>query len=257
MELPVQLAARAVLAAALSACGDNRPWCRHDDRFAEPYRICEPAQTFAARDSTTLVPTQEAVELYADRWQRTIEAEPLLYGRGPQRYLNGMVWTRNPKVIAAWTQGIVKTGDADFDAISSELRIEEIHWFWREVSEGLFYFRPYIQVLFNEDIWIQRLAETYSAPWDPDNPGQQPWPFPEGPHDNGYWTWLDGSKGTNELATAQIDFTFGWGDCVVACDGFHKVRAIVPADGPTIVYDMGGDPLPPWLHLSPNTMPSP
>lgn len=238
-------------------CGDNkRPWCIHDDRDAGPWPICVPAENFAARDTAMLVPSQEEVERYADRWSRAIDAEPILAGRVPQRFLSGTVWTRNPKVIAAWTRGVVQTGDTAFDQIFAELRVREIHPFWQQRPDGLYYFSPYIRALFNENVWIDRLAPTDSWPWHPDN--HQPWPPASGPYDDGWWTWLDEPPGTGQdTSTAQIIFTFGWGDCAVACDGFHSVRAIVPADGAAVVYDLGGDPLPPYLQLSPNTIPLP
>jgi hypothetical protein len=243
-----------VVLVACSACGDNTaPWCVHDDRDAGPFRICYPAETFAARDTAGLVPTQHEVDRYADRWERAIDAEPILNGRGPQRFLSG-VFTRNRKVIAAWTQGQVETGDTTFDAISAELRINQIHPFWTQYSDDLYSFRPYIRVFFNETVWIDRLAATDSWPWFPDNPPS--WPLPSGPFDDGWWSWVDEPGGTGQdSSTAQIVFTFGWGDCAVKCDGFHTVRAVVPADAAAIVYDLGGDPLPDYLHLSPNTLP--
>lgn len=57
--------------------------------------------------------------------------------------------------------------------------------------------------------------------------------------------------------TAQIDMKLAWGDCFVACSGYHFLRAIVPPVGEATVYDVGGDPLPPQIQLSPNTHPLP
>jgi hypothetical protein len=67
------------------------------------------------------------------------------------------------------------------------------------------------------------------------------------PTDDGTWTW--------QGDTADIHFSFGWGDCFVGCDGFHTLEAIVPPAGPATVYDLGGDPLPPYLALAPTTLP--
>jgi hypothetical protein len=56
---------------------------------------------------------------------------------------------------------------------------------------------------------------------------------------------------------ATIEFRFGWGDCFVGCAAFRYLQIIVPPTGPATVYDLGGDPLPPWIILSPDTRPPP
>jgi len=149
-------------------CGDNRlETCPHDRYVVGLPRGCGAAQYFASRDTTELVATQPEVDRYFDRWGLALDAEPALETTGPQRYRNRgevTIMTRNPIVIAAWTQGIVETGDPEFVA---------------------------------------------------------------------------------------------WGDCFVACAGYHTLRAIVPADGEATVYDVGGDPLPDHIRLSPNTRPLP
>ncbi len=71
------------------------------------------------------------------------------------------------------------------------------------------------------------------------------------------WTWNTDTKVGTDGATATVTFSFGWGDCFVACDGFHNLRAVIPADDVATVYDLGGDPLPGGLVLSPNTRPPP
>ncbi len=77
--------------------------------------------------------------------------------------------------------------------------------------------------------------------------------------DDGSWSWVgrETRDTGSDKDTAQIDFKFGWGDCLVACFGYRTLRAIVPPGGPATVYDLGGDPLPDYLQLDPRTKPLP
>lgn len=150
--------------------------------------------------------------------------------------------TTNRLVIDAWSQQRVVTTDVQVDGVIAQLGTVTIEpryapdpapgdpWYF-EARET----RVYSEERLNEAL---RPASTWL----------------NAPHvaarDDGTWSWIPDSA-----ATAQVDFTFGWGDCFVACTCFHTVRAIIPEVGDATVYDLGGDPLPDYLHLDPNTKP--
>jgi hypothetical protein len=250
MELRELILATGVLA----ACGDNLPE-RRCVSIEEPGTVtCWAALSFAARDTAELVPTQEEVDRYHDRWRRTVEAEPILEYRLPQRYRTGagnstLLFTRNQQVIDAWMVGIIETGDPTFDTIISELRPVALHPYWKDYGDGSFYFSLRSHGVSNEELLHERLLATSS--WL-DDPVYRP-------QDDGHLTWQSGQPGTgSDGDTAIIEFTFGWGDCLAGCSGFRTLRAFVPpGDVPATVYDMGGDQLPDHLQLSPNTKPWP
>jgi hypothetical protein len=241
-----------VAVAFLAACGrDSR--CR-DDMSVLPWSggVCTGAVKFAARDTSGLVPSQAEVDRYADRWGRAIDAEPILWNRQPQLHRISQnridLTTRNPAVIAAWKVGTVSTGDAAFDAVIAQLQPVTLSRYANDNGNGDFLFTLEAGVLCNEERLQADLVPTRSSLQDPI----------QYPSDDGTWTWLDDAPADGaDTATARIDFTFGWGDCISGCVGFHSVRAIVPPQGPATVYDLGGDPLPDYLHLSPNTRPLP
>ncbi|MGN6104497.1 MAG: hypothetical protein ACTHU0_05280 [Kofleriaceae bacterium] len=215
-------------------------------RAIDVSHTCYVANLFAARDTDELLPSQDEIDRYFDRWQRTIEAEPILEGRRPQLYRTTLqsadIYTTNPRVIDAWSQGELVTGDPEFDTLMAVLEPEIV-----ARSNDRFGVRT--PRVFNEELVHQRLLATASSlPFF----GQE-W------RDDGTWSWIGkpaGDPGTEE-ETAQIEFRFGWGDCLAGCIWMHYLRAIVPPEGPATVYDLGGDPLPPGVSLSPNTRPPP
>lgn len=230
----------AVLVAACGGSADEQ--CRYGHRLDG----CYAALYFAARDSEELVPAQSLVDEYFDRWRRTIEAEPILTSRLPQRYRTDpsapLIYTTNPRVIEAWKEGALRTGDAEFDELVAQLEPQRVHPNWRELDDGSFYFSLVVEAIFNEELLHDRLLALQS--WLPD--------AAQRPRDDGTWSWDGADLST---ATATIVFTFGWGDCLVVCDGFRTLRAVVPTGLKATVYDLGGDPLPPNLQLSPDTIP--
>jgi hypothetical protein len=241
----MELSRTLIVAFLFAGCGDAvDDQCRYGARTDG----CYAAMYFAARDSQDLVPPQSQVNEYFDRWRRVIEAEPVLTSRLPQRYRTDpsapLIYTRNQRVIAAWSEGTIHTGDAGFDALVTELEPQMLNPFWRDLGDGSFYFSLVVQVIFNEEVLHTRLLAVDS--WLSD--------AAQRPRDDGTWSW---DAVDRNAATANIVFTFGWGDCLVVCDGFRTLRAVVPADSVATVYDLGGDPLPPQIELSPNTIPPP
>ncbi|MDB4958915.1 MAG: hypothetical protein JWO36_6484 [Myxococcales bacterium] len=233
----------------VAGCGDNYESCPHDQGSVLPADLpaCGPAQVFVTRDISTLTPSQAEVDRYFHRWQKADIAEPILVGRFPQKYRGGTtIYTKNPQVIAAWTAGQLITGDQEFDQLIAELHPSRIDKFWHDNGDGSFYFLLLTDAVFNEEVFANRLSALLS------------WTVYVGPRpkDDGYWSWPESSNATgDDQATAQVDFKFGWGDCFVSCFGFHSLRIIMPAVGEAVVYDLGGDPLPEYLQLSPNTKP--
>jgi hypothetical protein len=209
---------------------------------------CAAAQVFVSRDSQRLVPTQSEIDLYFERWSRAVAAEPILRGRNPQDYRLRPpsvldLGTLNPSAIEAWQRLVVVTGDTALDAIIGQLGVTDVNAF--HTNPG----GPGAPVIFSLTSTITRNEEILASGLAPTGTSL-PDPF-VAPQDDGEWTWI----GSGSDRTAQIEFTFGWGDCFVACDGFHRLRALVPSEGNAVVYDLGGDPLPPYLALSPNTLP--
>jgi hypothetical protein len=222
---------------------------------------CIAANRFAARDSPTITPSQEDVDRYFERWTRVVTAEPILRNRQPQKYrgmssdLVAQIWTTNPAVVAAFSSSTMTrvdvpvTGDPVFDQIISELVRPQLETKGQDLDgDGEILFGVASSAQFNEELLHRRLLATSSRLDDP---------FIE-LNDDGTWTWPELGPGPGaDDATAQIDFRFGWGDCFVSCVGFRDLRAIVPPSGRAMVFDLGGDPLPPELMLSPDTLPPP
>lgn len=208
-----------------------------------------------------LVPAQYDVDRYFDRWKRLVEAEPVLNGRYPQRYrdrdFSPSIHTTNSEVIDAWTTaapdpstGLVhvslRTGDADFDAIIEQLRPNGLNAFWTNDS-GTYNFKIWVDSVYNEELLAADLAGHNAWLNAPEHVAK----------DDGIFQWLGNLEAPTgeDDATAYIEFTFGWGDCFSGCMGFHSLRAYVPAATAPTVYDLGGDPLPPGMMLSPDTIP--
>jgi hypothetical protein len=218
---------------------------------------CLPALVFAARDTNQLVPAQPEIDRYFDRWRRAVEAEPILSGVVPQvprlqapGFISGLR-TSNSLVISAWRDATTSmrvpvTGDATFDAIMDELRNPVLVTIDAH-QDPIFLFSVVAGVVFSEERLQSRLLLTDSSLQDAGDKGQS----------DGVWSWLDSEGTGTDTSTAQIEFRFGFYDCFSGCGGFRYLRAIVPADEPAAVYDLGGDPLPPNIHLSPSTRPLP
>lgn len=229
---------RAVIDAPAATCntqfGPRVPGCN----------CCYAAQLFAARDSTTLVPSQESIELYFERWSRAVAMEPILDGRIPQDYRlptpsQITVYTTNTAAIAAWTQQTPTTGDLVIDGALDQLEPIEVNSFYSPpaTSSDPWTFSLRSLVVRNEEVLASLLSPALtSIP-----------PAIARPNDDGTWTWLGD--------TADVHFTFGWGDCFSGCAGFHQLEALIPSSGAATVYDLGGDALPPYLALAPTTLP--
>jgi hypothetical protein len=212
---------------------------------------------FASRDAESITPTQSDVDLYFDRWTRAVEAEPILGGRIPQRHRSdtGVEFsfeTAKPAIVSAFRsvasadyRPVPITGDVVFDEIMTQLVAPQTARDGNETQPGSFLFPVYLGATFNEELVAARLLETDAHLPDP----------VQHYRDDGTWIWPNGLE--KRQATAQIDFTFGWGDCFVACEGLHELRVFVPPTGTASIFDLGGDPLPPFLVLDPNTMPLP
>jgi hypothetical protein len=245
---------------SLFSCGDDEPTCPiilypdgHAGMPSPASPDCIAAMIFAARDASTPTPAQADLDRYFQRWTRVVSAEPILSNRAPQRSRAGLAQfeleTSNASVIQSWvsTPNIHPaplTGDSAFDEILAALERPEIQRGGNDTGRGTKLYLVFTSSIFNEELVNSLLIPTSSRLPDP-SPGFR---------DNGTWIWDSGGSGDDQ-STAFIDFSFGWGDCVVQCDGLHDLRAIAPPDGPVTVFDMGGDPLPPFLSLSPNTLP--
>ena len=245
---------------ALCCCGDDEAACPivlypdgHSGMFASTPPGCIAAMIFAARDAPAPTPTQADLNRYYQRWSRVLDAEPILTDRAPQRSRAGLAEfefeTSNASVIESWTSTpdihpAPPTGDPAFDDILASLERPELQRGGNDTGRGTKLYLIFTSSVFNEELVNDLLIRTSSMLPEPS----------VGYRDNGTWRWDTGGSG-DDLATAFIDFSFGWGDCFVQCDGLHDLRAIAPPDGPVTVFDMGGDPLPSFLALSPNTLP--
>jgi hypothetical protein len=259
MDLPRRIAfALVVMAASACADDDGDLFCAADDFHAWPQSEarfrCQAAVRFAARDTFELVPTQAEVDRYLDYWLRTIRAEPILDGRAPQRHRGHdtpiAIYTSNALVIDAWNRAVLPTGDAAFDAIVSRLHADPQPLSpagGHDNGGGVFLFTLDVHALCNEELVQARLLSTSSRTED----------AVEYMQDEGTWLWSNGPGTSDGTDTAVIDFRFGWGDCFSGCRNFHTVQARVPPTGRAIVYDLGGDPLPDGMELSPDTLPPP
>jgi len=248
---------------AASGCGDNvSPACTATEFVVSEDPSCLAAVEFAARDTSALVPTQEEIDRYHDRWRRVLEAEPLLLAQLPQVYrIPGPgafdVYTTNRMVIAAWHDNLTwatrepqrapLTGDSGFDAILADLDEPQLNApLNSDLGDGLFFFSAFNKSIFNEEIMQARLLSTDSHLYD----------ARVQPREDGQWRWIGAQGSGTDDATADIVFKMGWGDCFSGCEGFRQLEAIAsPAE--VTVYDLGGDPLPPYLHFSPYTRPKP
>ena len=245
------LSAVAAMCLFTLACGDNTATpCSPEWQTAEKWQIdgCPGALLFASRDTADLLPSQTETDRYLDRWRRALKAEPILAARLPQRYrIHGSltITTTDPKIVSAWSRRELETGDVELDQMLARIdaSLGPVRDYGTHFTAILNC--PYI---FNEEFLAAALLARSSTMPDP-----EVWP-----RDDGMWVWIDADeRAGHDLATAKIDFRFGWGDCFVACDGFRNLQAIIPPDGPATVYDLGGSPLPPHLSLSPNTKPPP
>jgi hypothetical protein len=251
------LSARASLAllglAYLAGCGDNLRACTtlvaHDNNI-----VCAAAQGFVTRDSVTVVPTQSEVDRYFDRWLRATETEPLFVGVLPQRFRNLHQYffdtpldTENRSVIDAWSRGQVATGDAAFDALMAPIEVVVEPYNSNDGQRYEFYFKA--TTIFAEEPLQAGLLPTGSHLNDAVDFGRT----------DAKWRWLDNTGGPtgSDAATASIDVAYGWGDCWNGCIYVHRARLVVPAVGPVLEYDLGGDPFLPGMALSPNAQPLP
>ena len=221
---------------------------------------CQGALRFAAKYSPTITPTQQEVDRYFDRWTRANLAEPALDGGGPQRYRGNpsVILSTNQKVVDVLTEvgnhfadgpgsrSIIPTGDASFDDVLSQLVFPEILFVGTVGQMPAFGLST--AAIHNQEVLNSQLSSSSSSLGD----------FVVAPRQDGSWSWDGEEPGSgDDSATAIIDSRIGWGDCIAGCEGLHDLRAIVPADGEVQVFDVGGDPLPPFITLSPNTVPLP
>lgn len=245
---------------ACFACGGDAPSCPivlypdgHAGMPSPTSADCIAAMIFAARDAATPTPAQTDLDRYFQRWSRVVSAEPILSNRAPQRSRGGFAQfeleTSNTSVIQSWVSTpdihpAPLTGDPAFDEILTALERPEIQRGGNDTGRGTKLYVVFTSSIFNEELVNSLLVPTSSRLPEPSL----------GFRDDGTWVWDTGGSGDDQ-STAFIDFSFGWGDCFVQCDGLHDLRAVVPPEGPVTVFDMGGDPLPPFLSLSPNTLP--
>lgn len=239
-----------LVVATASNCGPTDERCRADSIDPSSMR-CLAALTFAARDTAEMIPLQQEVDRYYDRWTRLGEAEPLVADRIPQRYRgapSATIFTRNPRVIASWSDRVLETGDSEFDAVIGSLSNPQLYGIGRYFGDGEYYFTLETGSLYNEELLNTLLLPTSSRLTDPVQHNR----------DDGWWRWIDqppGSSGTDD-GTAEIEFAFGFGDCFPGC-ALHRIRAVVPATDEVTVYNLGGAPLPEGIELSPSTIPLP
>lgn len=234
---------RAAAIAILIASGcDSGDELRCDDDSGRGNVACYASRVFAARDPSALVPAEADVERYYVRWLAIGRAEPVLALRSPQRYQTEAyqfgLTTRNPALIDAWLRQEIITGDPVVDATLAPLGIDSVRGSHSE-DDGAYRFGATFQVMFNETLFDAQLRAIESRLPDPVSH----------PFDDGTWLWSG--------ETATIDFHFGWGDCFVGCEGYRDLRAVVSDDLQPVVYDLGGDPLPDYIRLSPSTRPAP
>lgn len=172
------------LVLSLIGCGDNTEPCPHD-RYGITSE-CLVAQRFAARDTDELIATQPEVDRYFERFVRAVEMEPALTKASPQRYRTqktGDIMTKNPTVIAAWTQAILATGDREFDDVIAQLGVRALNTFWTKDASGNYYFlfADPIRVMFSEEVLHAFLLTKDSWLGDPRGPLVYPGP-------DGQWT---------------------------------------------------------------------
>lgn len=239
---------------AVAGCGDNIRACTTlVEQGIDP--VCAATQVFVTRDTVMVVPTQAEVARYFDRWLRATEAEPLFGDLLPPRFRSGSIHfyetpldTENHAVIEAWSQGHVVTGDATFDALMAPIGVILEPYNSNDGHLYQFYFKA--TTIFAEEPLQTGLLPTRSHLEDVKNLGRA----------DASWRWIDNTGGAtgSDDATASIDVAYGWSDCWFAgCIYFHYARLVVPAVGPVQEYDLGGDPFPPGMSLSPNAHPLP
>ena len=262
MQRSLGLIAAATLAMWSSGCGEPEFVCtaEHTSGWSNPSvePACGAAVAHAAMDTSELIPTQAEIDRYHERVQRVIAAEPALARSLLPRDASGLLYrsmhTDNPLVIAAW-EGLRDeaspplTGDPVVDQVMGELR-PIVRDSRSTVLDGKMSFGLVATRVFNPVVLHERLGPTMS--WLP------------GVHDESVqdygatWRWIGASGTGADDAQAEIDIVIGWGpDCHSGCTWHHEFLAIVPPVGHSTVYDLGGDPLPDGLELSPNTLPPP
>ena len=181
------LARTSVLLGMLMACGDNDAApCDPESQTTDNWRIggCPAALVFASRDTADLLPSQQEVERYLDRWQRAIAAEPILSKRIPQRYrLHGSlsINTTDPRLIEAWSQRRLRTGDVELDQMLAQIdaTLGPVRDRGSYVSASL-----NTTYIFNEEFLAEALLTRSS--WMPE---PEVWP-----RDDGMWVWIDADE---------------------------------------------------------------
>jgi hypothetical protein len=210
-----------------------------------PDATCDAALRFAARDSATIDVRQSDLRDYLARWERVVRAEPQLRNRVPQTYrtvkwIQLTIFTSNPLVIDAWSAGVLETGDEEVDDAVRALREPRLHGATGG-DEMVRYFVLNVGGIYNEEALQAQLMR--GGTWLDTAIKRS--------GDDGVWSW--NGEGADRVAT--IDFTFGWGDCFVECQGYRTIRGVVSAEKEPEMYDLGGDPLPPGVELAPGTQP--
>lgn len=205
---------------------------------------CSAAQRFASRVSTRITVADDEVRPFFQKWRAIVDAEPILTNRVPQLYRHDAVGivtvlTENSEVIVGWDRGEVVTGNPAVDAVIAQL--DEPTVFTASMSGVGGYAVLHTRRAFNEEILHAALTSA-----EPTTRLSEPFIAPK---DDGSWTPGEDFD--------TVDFTFGWGDCLNGCLGFRHLRATVTPLLETQVYDMGGDPLPEGMALSPMTIPWP
>jgi hypothetical protein len=243
----------------MAACGDgSKASCLATDIVGDVKPGCIGALIFAARDTDSLVPTQSEIDRYHDRWSRAVSAEPLLLHQVPQIHRMDALGqinltVSNQQIIDAWTgysgsESVPVTGVSEFDDIMSRLMNPHVNHEGYDSGSGIWLYSLTTDSIFNEERLAHAIVPTGVSLPDPVSH----------PQSEGTWEWESLPVGTgSDDSTAIVEFTLGWGDCFSGCIGFRSLRIVAPASEQVIVFDLGGDPLPPDMMLSPDTIPAP
>jgi hypothetical protein len=231
----------AVPLVALLACGNDTgsPRCDPEWQSAnDTFTGCRAALVFASRDTAELLPSQREVDRYFDRVQRLTVAAPELAIYPRMRLIDNSfdltVNTTNPTLIAAWSLGILETGDVALDDMLSriDMRLE------RHARDQGPYFSAVLSTdhIYNEEVLTSSLSAR-SASIELVYPP---------PRSDARWVWLDTEESTGtDDATAQIDIRIGGGDCFLGCTHWRYYTAVVPPDGSPTIHELDSDPLMP------------
>jgi hypothetical protein len=234
------------VAAALS-CGDNEIDCpaRHPEAGS-----CISAVALALRNTDQLFAAQADVDVYSLLLDEAAAREPLFSGIAVPRYytdlhLEYQIGVDNRSISSQWSAGDFETGYPAVDEMFIQL------------DPQLTEYNPITQAGGSEDLAFVTFGSFFSENYFVANVDSVPGLVVENmnvPEGDATWTWLTVQHRVG-TSSAWLDGSIRWGDCLVHCDGYHRLRAVIDGDRVTGVYDLGGDPLPTYLTLRPTTTP--